>query len=102
MDGVFRFLVNAVLGQIVTAWALVMLWDWFVAARFGLPLLGLAEVLGLSLIGRLLIAPPKFEKNYRKDTDTRTTREKWVDLIAFSVLLPVLAVGMGWIYRALM
>ena len=79
------------LATVLNAWALKVLWGWFVAPVFELPNLGLFEAMGLSCIVSFLIASTKQDEEDEKEASA------WVKAFTLAVIRPLLAVGMGWI-----
>ena len=73
------------------AWALQVLWNWYVPAIFDLPMIPYSAALGIGLIvGFLAKGIP------RTDSD-RPWSDKWWDFVAM-IIRPLAAVGSGWVY----
>ena len=79
------------LGTICNGYALTKLWGWFVVPTFGLPRLSIAAACGLSLIATHLT----HQQGYCKDE--RSTAQKRLDLICFTVITPFMVIFIGWI-----
>lgn len=69
------------------AWVVTLMWSWFVVAVFGAPPIGIAVVLGLTLLARF-VGLPSVEF---KDLDTIGEH------VAASVILSTIVLGVGYI-----
>lgn len=78
--------------MLLRAWAFVTLWVWFVIP-FGLPAVGYAHALGLSLFVSWLVhqTPPQ-------EPDPNHLLRS----VMYSLLTPPIAVGFGWLYLQFM
>ncbi len=74
---------------IIQGWSISTLWNWFIAP-LGVPQIGVATALGISLTTSLL----RFKG--RESEEKRTHRERLERLVGF-FLVPVIGVGIGWI-----
>jgi hypothetical protein len=77
-----------IVASMLRGWALSTLWAWFAVPIFGLPPLGIAQAIGISLT--LGMITHQYVPTKEKDT---------AGPILFSLLMPLLAVGIGWIVR---
>lgn len=73
--------------SVYKAWVVTMLWAWFVIAVFGAPPIGIAVVMGLTLLARF-IGLPSVEF---KDVDTVG------ECVAASVLLSTIVLAVGYV-----
>lgn len=85
-----------IIGPIVNGWALALLWRWFVAPQFGLPILTVVQAIGISLTINLLIT------HSATSADTRGTAEKIGAAISESIARPLFAVVIGAIVKIFM
>lgn len=86
--GVLVFgVVLTVINVVLDAWALAILWTWFVVPLFNVPNMGLIDAAGISLIVNFLIR------------EARKTDEEidWAKTIAKVLVPPLTSVGIGWI-----
>jgi hypothetical protein len=86
-----------VLGSIWRGYALTVLWAWFVVPVFHLPVLSIAPAIGLSLIVSFLT----YQYDAKTPTDGDATDE-FVRAAIGSFLLPLAAIGIGWIVHQFM
>ena len=77
--GGFAVIVGAI---VVRGWALSILWGWFVVPVFKLPVLGIAQAVGLAFLVGMLVPD--------KDRD-------WPTTIGRAFLTPLLTLGFAWI-----
>lgn len=85
-----------VAGSLLTGWAGMTLWGWFVVP-LGLPAIGLWHALGLSLLVQLVtVKRPANRKG--DDNDLRYH----LGSLFYAVCLPLAALGMGWCANQLM
>jgi hypothetical protein len=82
-----------ILSPIWRGFVLSKLWLWFVVSTFGLPVLGLAQAIGISLIvSYLTLATPS-----KKPDDA--PKYSLVECVAISIVIPAFALLMGWIVQ---
>lgn len=81
------------LGTLARAYVLRVLWDWF-ALPLGAPHLGAWHLTGLALLGTAAL--PYYKKG--KDLTNRRMFDGYLDL----VLAPLVVLGLGWVFHALM
>ena len=96
MAGCLIAIVAIAAGLALNGWALMTLWGWFVVP-FGLPAVGLWHALGLSLLGQMLTTRRPAP---RKGDETGLRHQ--LGLLAYAVLVPLLALGLGWCAHQLM
>lgn len=72
---------------VLKGWVLTKLWVWFIIPIFHLPVLGIAQAIGISLIMHYLTN----ENPDRKDD------RKWFESVATAVVMPFIVLLMGWI-----
>lgn len=78
-------------------YVLTVLWGWFVAPTFGLPVLALAPAIGMSLLVSFL--------TYQSDaTKTRegSSAQRFAKSVAHELLVTALALGIGAVVRQFM
>lgn len=80
-----------IFSALMYGWALALLWSWFVAAQFGLPLLSLAQAIGLSLTVHL------FTFKHEDDEKKKEFMEVIASSVAKAVLVPLFFAGYGWV-----
>jgi hypothetical protein len=88
--GVCAFIV---LSNILSGWALVIMWGWFVVPIFGLPKLSVVSAMGVSLVVSYLTHQLDFKKGEEED---------WSTKISLCVLKPIMFLGVGLIIRQYM
>lgn len=84
-----------IISTIYNGWVLSILWKWFVVSTFGLPALGIAQGIGLSLTVGFLT------KNH-KPTEAESKKsfaENFTEGITTALIYPSLALLFGWIYQ---
>lgn len=82
-------LATVVLGTILNGWVLQILWSWFIVPVFSLPVLGVAQAIGIAgVVGYLT-------KDHDHDHDERSPGDK----IATALLTPPVVLGFGWIVK---
>ena len=85
------------LALIWRGWVLTKLWAWFVVPVFGLPALGIATAIGLSVVVGYLV--------YHMDDSVKVEREKWAAFgypVSVMFLHPAIALGIGWMVTLFM
>lgn len=83
-------------GWLLSGWVLTILWGWFIVPTFGLPRLGIAPALGVSLVVGYLTRHWVDVKS-----PERTSAERWTRTFAIT-LSPLLSLGMGWVVHLFM
>jgi len=83
-------IVGAVIGglTLLRGWALSVLWSWFMVPIFHAPPLSIAQATAVSLVVSLLC----HQQIPQKDDET------W-DAITYPLLVPLIAVAIGWIVK---
>ena len=91
-------LLAVVVGVFLRAWALMKLYGWFVLPTFtNAPKLSYPIVLGLSMLLQYAVVPPKpseLKKEFKETDDENAALKS----LAYSILIPLLVVLLGWIY----
>lgn len=80
-----------VLGVLWGGYVFSILWGWFMVPIFQLPVLTVAQGIGIVLVMTLYIPSQKSEK--------KDFKEIFCDSILLSIFRPLLALGIGWIVR---
>jgi hypothetical protein len=80
-------IVLVTLSCILNAWALSVLWGWFVVP-LGVNALGIAHAFGVSLVASLLVRPHR---------DKTTNKEEYAAEIVKVILVPLMALLFGYI-----
>lgn len=75
------------------AYVFVILWEWFVVPAFGLPPLQLGHAAGLILMVTFL----GYRNREKPEESTGVIAAK---AIAASICMPLFALGIGWVYKA--
>lgn len=88
--GILAILVSP-LGYILNGWVLSLLWEWFVVSVFGVPALGIAQAIGLSIIIGFLTRHVSYAK---ADEDALKNLIKAYIAAFFS---PLFTLGVAWI-----
>jgi hypothetical protein len=84
------------LSAIWSGWVLTVLWGWFIVPLFGLPALSLVYAIGFSLVVRFLVFQiPNTTKN-------EDTSYKIYEAAAYSVVQPLVFLGVGFIVTLFM
>lgn len=84
------------IGAVWRGYILTVLWGWFVVPTFGLPALGVAAVIGISLIVAFMTMSTK------TDNEEGDAYEKLGKLLGRMILVPLIALGMGWAVQLFM
>ena len=101
MSSVTRFLLILILWLplfALNAWAIQIIWNWYIPLIFQLPNLEFGEAIGLALIVGYLT------HQYRIDTNKKTENEEWAGMLTsvfLNILKPLLSVGVAWVYLQL-
>lgn len=77
-----------------TGWAFSVLWGWFIAPVFGLPLISWMQAIGIGLV--VDAAKYKYEEDEDEDSD-----ETFFKKILSQFFTPLVYLGMGWIVMIL-
>jgi uncharacterized membrane protein SpoIIM required for sporulation len=89
------FLLGFVIGPIVNGWALSVLWSWFVAPLFELPILSIFSAIGLALVASM-VTSRNAGREYKKPGDALAA------VVAQSLITPLITVGLGWVVTQFM
>lgn len=91
---IVALLFSKILSTIFSGYVLSVIWGWFIVDRFNLPLLNIVEALGIMLVVKFMTLQPDF---YSLDNEDRDVR-----MAAFSWMLPIMALFIGWVYTLFM
>lgn len=83
----------ALVGAIMNAWALSMLWGWFIVPIFKAPALSIVQAIGVALIATLLTSHLQPKTNKSKD---------FTDLVGKAIVYPIITVCIGWAVSGLL
>ena len=75
----------------MNGWALSLLWGWFISPPFGIPTLTIMQAFGVALVCSFVAIPHK--------SDSRDEKTRLSDQITNSTIIPIVAVGIGWVVR---
>ena len=78
-------------GAICGGWAIRILWGWFIIPIFGLPVLTIAQAIGVGMMVNLLTSRTQTQK------DDRDTTERIVYATFYAIGYPALTVGIAWV-----
>lgn len=78
------------LGTILNGWVFSILWEWFVAPVFGLPLLSIPAAIGVALCSSYLTHQQSFHEDHKVDP---------LKTVAHSLLRPFMALAIGFIVK---
>ncbi len=84
--------VTIIVSSLMNGWVLSILWDWFVSPLFGLPPLSIAAAIGFSLVAGMLTKQETQSNNEGKETSTLIA-----EMIAKSVISPLVILLFGWV-----
>lgn len=84
--------VTAVLGSMLSGYALSVMWSWFMVPTFGLPNLSIPAALGLCLVVRYMTME-------RRKTKEDGEKLKPGERTAESFAIPLLFLGVGWVIQ---
>jgi hypothetical protein len=79
-----------VLEALWSGFVLSVMWKWFIAGAFGLPQIGVAQAIGVSLVVGMLT-----HQRPRGDGD-----DDFGEAIAYGLLAPLVVLVAGWIVKA--
>lgn len=82
-----------IVASILNGWAISVLWLWFVAPLFGLPVLTIPQAIGLSLVIGM------FTSRYRDQDDAKDKTGRIVNSLVLAVFMPVFAVVIGSVVK---
>jgi len=80
---------------LLDGWALTILWDWFIAGLFELPVLTLGAAIGVSLVVKYLTY--QRDDNAGSGNDDDDSNSKMVKVIIYAICKPFLALLFGYI-----
>lgn len=77
-------------------YVLTVLWGWFIVPTFDLPTLALAPAIGISMTVSYL--------TYQYDSSKKSedAENPFVRAVSYSLLMPALVLGVGWIVQKFM
>jgi hypothetical protein len=78
-------------------YVLTVLWGWFVVPTFGLPVLALAQAIGMSLVVSFLTHQSDATKEQKGSWSQRFAKS-----VAYALLMPALVLGIGAVVRQFM
>lgn len=83
-----------------SAWVMVKLWEWFVVATFGVPMLEFWQAYGLVLLVRFLTSrqPSHDEEEYQREN----TAKALIASVVYLTIAPAFVLVFGAIVHALM
>jgi hypothetical protein len=88
----FIFQLIAIVGiYLIQGTVVKMLWGWFISPFLGLPMLGIAQALGLTLTLCVLTGTISIPKN--------TSSGKWYEQLVLSLILNGIVLMLGWIFH---
>lgn len=88
----FGIVASVFLLAIFKGWVLTVSWAWFVIPVFHLPELSTVQAIGVCMVAQLII-PTAIPK---------TDKDKAVENMLYPWLVPVLALGIGWVVKSFM
>ena len=83
--------------DLLSGYALSVLWEWFIVPTFGAPHLGVVPAIGIAMVVSYM--------TYQNDDckkEKRTTREEVIRLVAMAVMKPGMSLFFGWIVHLFM
>lgn len=80
-----------IVGAVLNGWALSVLWGWFIVPVLKVPQLTILQAIGVAMVVSFLT------KNYSTSDKSKGTADLIGDLIAATLINPVLTIGLGWI-----
>ena len=87
----------AIVSIILNGWVLSILWSWFIAPLFGLPLLSITTAIGMAIVIRLLTY------QYSDDMFKNKSMSELIGaVIGHSIFGPLLVLFIGWIVHCFM
>jgi hypothetical protein len=98
IGAVALYLVALVGSYLLNGWTLTVLWGWFIRPTFGLPALGIAPAIGLSIIVGYLVHRSQSDKEWKQKTWT----EKWIEPFVHAIIRPTFALAIGWVVHLFM
>lgn len=94
MSILVKFLAALVL-TVSRAYVAMVLWFWF-AVPLGLRPIGFWHAMGLGSI--VFVFTTKIVESHKEVGEVKSTREIVSELIASAILLPLILLGLGWLY----
>ncbi len=82
-----------IIGSVVNGWALTILWGWFIAPIFGLPILTIPQAIGVGMVVTFFTKHAIRTKETEPKDFTTALRETLITII----FTPAFTVGMGYI-----
>ena len=79
------------LSVLLNGWALHILWGWFIAPVFGVPVLSIAQSIGVAMV----IGFSTYQ--YIESTSDKNGRDRFAGAVGATVLRPLVSVALGWV-----
>lgn len=95
--GCLIVILSLVVGVFMNGWVGMTLWGWF-AVPLGVVPIGLWHAVGLAGLVRLLVGT---SRRYEQDKDESLLKMS-LSSLAYSVLVPLISLGLGWCTHQLM
>lgn len=83
----------APIGYVLNGYALTFLWQWFIVAKFGLPVLNIPEAIGVAIVAGFLT------KQIQPTEEHKSVIERFIMSHSLMVLKPALALLIGWFVK---
>lgn len=87
------------LATLAEGFTLMTLWGWFVAPVFGLPLLLWSQAIGISLTAKMFTGVMGVATEQNALFTAAGGKRDHGEAIARAIVLPLVMLGLGWVYR---
>lgn len=91
-------LISVPIGVFLNAYTFLCLWLWFIVP-FGVPAIGLVHAMGILLVKGFLMA--KYAP-VQEDVEPEEKVEKLKGSLAYTYLMPLIALGVGYLFQSFM
>jgi hypothetical protein len=93
-------LITVPIGVFLNAYTLLCLWLWFIVP-LGVPAIGLVHAMGIMLIKGFMMAK-YLPKDQEEDEEPATKIGKLKGSLVFTYTMPIIALGVGYIFQSFM
>ena len=90
-------LISIPLGIFLNAYTLLYLWLWFIVP-LGVPAIGMVQAMGIMLVKGFMMA--KYLPKTQEDETEASKIEKFKGALFFTLSMPIIALGVGYIFQS--
>lgn len=102
MGLILSALVMIVVGVVMNAWALHVIWNWFIPPIFNLTSLTIWQAAGVAMVFEMFTGTNRTQKHTSsKSSSDKTVGEIFIEGLIVAVMTPVLSVLIAWVIHTL-